>query len=122
MRSATEIMRETRGQVVFLVEHHERASGSRMVAYENVAAQIGKSASWVRSICKGYVDAVPDFVVGLNIMQLYANVCSRVEIEAENLRAEAKRRREQFYAANPGFDRMVEGETRSEARPQATEE
>lgn len=122
MRSAGQIIQQTRSQVAFLVEREERTSGSRMVAYENVAAQIGKSASWVRAICKGYVEAVPDIVVGLNIMQLYDRVCLRIEGEAEEIRAEARRRRAELYAANPGFDRMVEGETRTEAHSQTDEE
>lgn len=115
MPSASEVMNNTRGFVAALVEREERISGSRMVAYENVAAQLGKSATWVRRIFKGYPDAMPDFVTGLNIVSLYDRICSRVELEAANERATMAALRDQFNEANPGIDRLVPGEARTSA-------
>jgi len=107
MHSASEVMQRSRSQLVYLVEREERATGSRTVAYENVATMIGRSASWVRSVFKGYADAIPDLVVGLNILTLYHQVCSRVELEAARESAEAAHLREQLHAAYPGIDRLV---------------
>lgn len=115
MLSASEVLNRTRGQVAFLVEREERNTGSRTTAYENVAAMIGRSPSWVRSIFKGYSDAVPDLVTGMNIVLLYDKVCSRVEIEAENERALAALLREQLHAVTPGLAEMVESQARKEA-------
>ena len=112
MMSASQVLERTRGQVVFLVEREERNTGSRMMAYENVAATIGKSASWVRAIFNGYAEAVPDLVVGLNIVLLYDRVCSRVELEADRERAEAARLREQLHEAYPSIGELVEAPPR----------
>jgi hypothetical protein len=109
MPSASEVMSGTRNRVAYLVEREQRNTGSRMVAYENVAAQLGKSSVWVRRIVKGYADAAPDFVTGLNIVALYDRICSRVEANEAAELARSARAKDEFYAANPGIDRLVQG-------------
>lgn len=79
MRSAAELTDLTRTMTAALVEREERRSGSRMFGYEAVASMLGRSSSWVRKFVRRDPDARPDFVVGLNIVHLYTNLCERVE-------------------------------------------
>lgn len=79
MRSAAELTDLTRQMTAALVEREERRSGSRMFGYEAVAGMVGRSSSWVRKFIRRDPDAKPDFIVGLNIVQLYTTLCERTE-------------------------------------------
>lgn len=64
-----------------LVQREESRTFSRMVAYENVARMIGTSSAWLRRFINNYGEVTPSFPVGMNIIALYEQVCTRVEQE-----------------------------------------
>lgn len=69
-----DITRAARDAATALVNREYRRTMSRMVAYENVAATIGASSSWLRKFVNCYPDAKPDLVVGFNILVHYARI------------------------------------------------
>jgi hypothetical protein len=84
----------TRAQANALVERAERATGSRMAAYEQVAQTVGTSAGWIRKFIKGYEAKEPRATLYENIRASYEAYCNRVEQEneADELRLQALRR------------------------------
>jgi hypothetical protein len=105
MASTADILSVTRAQANALVENAERSTGSRTAAYERVAQTIGVSPSWLVKFLRGE-RSFP--TVAFNIVAQYEKLCSRVELEAEVERKKALALREQFHAANPGIDRLVQ--------------
>ena len=71
----------TRKRTVALVARAERATGSRMTAYHDVARRVGMSASWVRKLVNGYVDREPRAKVYERIRENYIAFCERIEQE-----------------------------------------
>jgi len=69
----------TRNAAAALVEREERRTGSRMVAYHTVGQMVGASAEWVRKYISSQEVAEPRFTVGINLIQVYRQVCERVE-------------------------------------------
>jgi hypothetical protein len=87
--SAAALTSITRSALGALVEHEERRTGSRMVAYSAVGKAIGASASWVRAfLAKSEGAKEPRITLFQNIRASYENLCSRVEQEnrADELR------------------------------------
>jgi hypothetical protein len=84
----------TRAQAHALVDRAERATGSRMAAYEQVAQTVGTSASWIRKFIKGYEAKEPRATLYENIRASYEAYCNRVELEneADELRLQSLRR------------------------------
>lgn len=80
--SAAALTSITRSALGALVEREERRTGSRMVAYEQVAQTIGASASWVRAfLSKSEGAKEPRITLFQNIRASYDNLCNRVEQE-----------------------------------------
>lgn len=78
--SAAALTSITRSALGALVEHEERRTGSRMVAYGSVGKTIGASASWVRAfLAKSEGVKEPRITLFQNIRASYENLCSRVE-------------------------------------------
>jgi hypothetical protein len=72
----------TRNALTQLVDQEERRTGSRMLAYSNIARAIGSSSSWVRKfIANSQEVKEPRITLFHNIRASYLNLCSRVEEE-----------------------------------------
>lgn len=99
MRSAAELTDLTRQMTAALVEREERRSGSRMFGYEAVAGMVGRSSSWVRKFVRRDPDAKPDFIVGLNIVQLYTATCERHESDNDMRRLRIAALQDEINAA-----------------------
>jgi hypothetical protein len=99
----------TRAQAHALVDRAERATGSRMAAYEQVAQTVGTSASWIRKFIKGYEAKEPRATLYENIRASYEAYCNRVELEneADELRLQSLRNRN---AATQIMDTQDQGE------------
>ena len=93
-----------------LIEREAIRSGSRTVAYEIVAQQIGASSSWIRKFLT-YDDKVaePRYALFQNIATYYDKICNRVEQEQFKERARLAALRAEIDAVNQSFDRMVVG-------------
>lgn len=84
--SAVEMMDGARTRVAWLVRREEVATGSRMVACENVGAMIGRSESWIRKLIGRSLDTKrPDAVALSNIYAVYSRLCERIETDAQRL-------------------------------------
>lgn len=58
-----------------LVDREEATTRSRMLAYERVAQLTGANPSWLRKFVCGYAEAKqPSFVVGCNLLAVYARM------------------------------------------------
>ena len=75
---------EVRSKLKGLVVRRERVTRSWMLAYSDVAAQIGRSESWVRGFLRGDARFNPSFVLAKNIEAL----CEYIERGNEKMRAE----------------------------------
>jgi len=86
-----------------LVEREQARVGSRMVAYENIGAQIGASGWWVRSLVKGYDDERTDisFSPAFNLWALYERLCDRIELDNYDQAMRIAALRREIYEAAP---------------------
>lgn len=66
-----------------LVDRERRATGSKMIAYENVARAVGSTPEWIRKFVKNNEGKEPGLSVGFKILDLYNRVCLRVERATE---------------------------------------
>lgn len=114
MSNAAQMTGLPRSTICAWVEREERRTGSRMVAYHNVAATVGTSAEWVRNFYKGSVKAKePGWTLGCNILDAYGRICSRLE-RAEQAEAEqAANLKRQIHEVAARTLEMVEGEART---------
>jgi hypothetical protein len=69
----------TRNMASALVDREERRTGSRMVAYENVARTVGTTSTWLRIFISTNGANEPRITLGFNIIEVYRRVCERVE-------------------------------------------
>jgi hypothetical protein len=69
----------SRNVAAALVDREERRTGSRMVAYEIVAQTVGTSAEWLRKFISPNGPKEPGLTLGFSLMQVYHQVCNRVE-------------------------------------------
>lgn len=75
----------TRNAISAMVEKEANRLGSRTLAYEKVAADIGMSASWVRKYLDGKGEVgEPRTPIFLKIKTAYAALCLRVEHQNRN--------------------------------------
>ncbi len=102
MQNAVQITEVARSAAIALVACEQRRVGSRMTAYGRVAASVGASASWIRKFIGRNPDAKPNLEIGFNILRLYGDLCTRVELEQACERARVAALREQINAAFPG--------------------
>lgn len=86
--SATLLIANVRIAARTLVRREEYRVGSRMVAYENVASEIGASGSWLRQFIGRAPHVSLSFVVGMNILERYYQLCGHVEDIAEQMQHE----------------------------------
>ena len=105
----------TRSVANALVERAERQTGSRMAAYEMVAATVGTSASWLRKFIKGHEVKEPGWTTGWNILDQYSRICDRVEAEIETERTKILALKGQIDATASTIDRMVASSSRTSA-------
>ncbi len=94
----------TRDMATALVDREERKTGSRMVAYENVARTVGTTSTWLRSFVSTNGAKEPRVSVGFSIIQVYRRVCDRVEQAGDRER----HLRESIDAALEDFEILVE--------------
>ncbi len=113
MITATDTIEQARPFAAALVEREERRSGSRMVAYENVASTVGTSSSWLRKFIGRQPDTAVAAHVYLNIISAYRSLCERVEAAAERERHMAAELREKADAAVKGASGVVARATRA---------
>jgi transcriptional regulator with XRE-family HTH domain len=73
---------EVRTKLSGLVQRRERQTQSLMLAYSDVASQIGRSESWVRGFLRGDSRFNPSHVMAKNIEAL----CEYIETGNEKLR------------------------------------
>lgn len=69
----------SRNAAAALVDREERRTGSRMVAYVIVAQTVGTSAEWLRKFLSANGAKEPRVTLGFNLMQVYSQICNRVE-------------------------------------------
>ena len=115
--SSVEYTATTKSALKALVEMEATRSGSRTVAYENVARAIGASSSWIRKYLT-YDNRVaePRYAVFKNIAAFYDKICARVEQEQQLERAKLDALRVELHAVDKSFDRLVGRQTGTEAR------
>lgn len=94
--NATQIIEGARVKAAYIVAHHTRETGSKMLAYERAAQSTGATVGWLRKFIGRCPDVRPDLVTGMNINEAYRRLCSRVERWADEVRAEAAQMREQI--------------------------
>lgn len=97
----------TRNAAATMVQRRERDSGSRMVAYEQVASMIGVSSSWLRKFIGRSPDAKPSLVTGFNILALYDRMCARIESEIDKERTLIASLKDEINAATPASMEMA---------------
>lgn len=91
---------EVRTKLKGLVVRRERQVNSWMVAYSDVAAQIGRSESWVRGFLRGDTRFNPNHVIAENIKAL----CEYIERGNEKMRVEDAEARK----SNPGMREVTD--------------
>lgn len=104
----------TRSAANALVERAERQTGSRMAAYEMVAATVGTSADWLRKFINGSQAKEPRWSVGWNLLDHYNRICTRVEQEIETERSTIQTLKREIDAVTSPVNRMVEIAQRAE--------
>lgn len=97
----------TRSAAHALVDRAERQTGSRMAAYQMVAATVGTSADWLRKFINGSQAKEPRWSVGWNLLDHYNRVCARVEQEIEAERSLILALQREIDATTSPIDRMV---------------
>jgi hypothetical protein len=83
MLTATQSVDQARSLSAALVERAERATRSRMAAYEQVASMVGVSSSWLRKLIGRQPGLSIEAHEFLNIAEAYRSICRRIEAEAE---------------------------------------
>lgn len=103
----------TRAQANELVARAERATGSRMEAYAQVARTVGTSTGWIRKFVKGYEAKEPRASLYENIRAHYAAFCERVEQDnrADEIRLQALRGKSNASNQRPGEESLAKNST-----------
>lgn len=101
MMTAADTADRARPFVAVLVEGAERATGSRMAAYDTVARSVGVSRSWIRKLL-GRQQLTIEYHEFYNIAAAYRSLCERIE-------ADAKRDRDRLAALKGEADAALEG-------------
>lgn len=102
--NATQALDDAKPVLRGLVQRAERATGSKMAAYDIVARELKASASWIRKALGNQPVAFPAHVY-MNMMAAYEAACVRME-------AEAQAERERFLALRRGADAFPQGVAR----------
>ena len=114
MITAAAIADQARPFAAALVESAEPRLGSRMRAYEQVAATLGVSASWLRKLIGRQHVAVAAHAY-LNLAAAYRSLCERIEAQAESEKLRAPAIQEQLNAVLASAPLVVDGAEHAEA-------
>ncbi|WP_375408544.1 hypothetical protein [uncultured Methylobacterium sp.] len=104
------------GLVERLVAERFKETGSRITAAEDIAAAVGKSASWLRKLRSGSAGAVVTLADAMNVATAYDRLCSRIEAAAETEKARAAALRRNTDAAVSSALDLVDGKARAPGR------
>lgn len=114
MGAAASITDATRSALWIVLESEERRIGSRDQAYNRVGDMIGVSGSWIKKfLLKSHEAKEPRISVFMRIREVYDTVCNRVEQEQAIELLKISKLRGELHAVTDGFDRLVQGETRT---------
>ncbi len=108
MNTLAEEIEHKRDLATILVDRAEDYARSRMVAYRDVAAAIGASASWVRKFVNSDPAAGLNFAAAFNIERAYSRLCERIEAEQETERKRILALRRSGNAAVPSHLGMAD--------------
>ena len=105
-------MREEQGDHIALmravtaraVSMLEPACGSKMVAYQKVAAAVGVSASWLRKFITIAGTPEPRWSVGCRLIDYYKSLCDRMDDEVAGQRREIAKIIGEINEADPFAD------------------
>lgn len=112
-----------RSTVELWVRREQQRTGSRMVAYKNIASAVGTSASWVRKFYSGSPEVKePSWSIGVKIITAYGQTCERLDRLAEAEQAEAQNLKRLIHAATAITMEVVEGSTRTRSASTGTEQ
>lgn len=108
-------MRKNRDDAVFVmralaettVRKLEPECGSKMLAYEKVAAVIGVSASWLRKFITVAGTPEPRWSVGCALTIYYESLCNRVDNQVIEQRREIAKIIGEINEADPFADRIA---------------
>lgn len=103
--NATQALDDAKPVLRGLVQRAERATGSKMAAYDIVARELKASASWIRKALGNQPVAFPAHVY-LNMMAAYDAACARME-------AEAQAERERFLSLGRNSDAVSQSASRT---------
>lgn len=106
----TGIVSLTRNVAEAFVMREERRTGSRMVAYSDVARAVGTSSEWLRKFISSSSAKEPGMALGFRILIAYRLVCERVEQAGDRER----RLKEEIDAALESALLLVERAKRSD--------
>ena len=102
MITAEQALEQIRPDLARIISAKEQKLGSRMLAYDRLGADLGRSPSWIRKV----LGRAPDVTVGLhdalNIRAAYERICARVSAAADAQAAENNRLRRDIHAALQG--------------------
>lgn len=99
-----------------LVAERFKETGSRTVAVEDIAALIGKSASWIKRLRAGSSEVIVALHDAMNVATAYDRLCSRIEAAAETEKARAAALRRSTDAAVSSTLDLVDGKARPPRR------
>lgn len=123
MSNTAELSGMPRSTIALWVHREERRTGSRMAAYQNIAATVGTSTDWIRRFYRG--DAAvkePGWALGCNIIENYKRACVRFE-RAEQAEAEqAANLKRELHEAATRYLEVVEGPARAPTPRKTTAE
>jgi hypothetical protein len=89
------------------VRRLEPICGSRMLAYEKVAAAVGVSASWLRKFITVEGTTEPRWSVGCALTRFYDSLCDDLDRRTESERKEITKLIEEINEATRGSDAVV---------------
>jgi hypothetical protein len=112
MISAAGVIEHTREKTRIMVAVEKLRTGSQMKAYGIIGDLIDSSPGWVRKFIGRSPEVKPDLETGLSILiafqQNYNDICALIEDKADKLSAQSAELEQQFNAANPGLEEILE--------------
>jgi hypothetical protein len=87
--------------VLALIADREREAGSRMVAYADVAREVGVSKDWLRKFATDHADVKElRWSIGWNVFDRYQRLCERIEADTAVKRMRVESLRKQVDAVD----------------------
>jgi hypothetical protein len=106
MRKTRDDIASIRTLTAVIVRKLEPLCGSRMLAYEKVAAAAGVSASWVRKFITVDDTAEPRWSVGCALARYYESICDDLDQRADAERKQIKKILEVIHEAGPSAPKI----------------